>query len=310
MRKPKILLCSDVKNWAWAKKCTEIQTHLSDEFHIEIIHLLETRTGIRQGDFDLYLTFGWSYVSHTRLAPRNRCISGMTAHKGKGFLTTNIIPAMKKVDWHHANSILLKNELEKYDIENVFYVPNGVNEDIFRPVVPIKPQRSNLVALHVGKKCGHESDVKGQKRFIEPSCEQAGIKYIGHYNNYKTALTTQEMVSLYQQADVFLVSSETDGTPCGALEAAACGRPIISNAIGNMPEFIKDGYNGFLVPRVVDAYVEKLKYLKENRDKLIEMGNNARKTVEEGWTWKIQAENYRKMFQTILNKVGLREGVK
>ena len=114
------------------------------------------------------------------------------------------------------------------------------------------------------------------------------------------------MVAIYQQADVFIVSSETDGTPCGALEAAACGRPIISNAIGNMPEFIKDGYNGFIVPREVNAYIEKLKYLKENRDKLIEMGANARKTVEEGWTWKIQSENYRKMFKTILDKVGLR----
>jgi hypothetical protein len=32
------------------------------------------------------------------------------------------------------------------------------------------------------------------------------------------------------------------------------------------------------------------------------MGNNARKTVEEGWTWKIQAENYRKMFNDIFEK--------
>jgi hypothetical protein len=29
------------------------------------------------------------------------------------------------------------------------------------------------------------------------------------------------------------------------------------------------------------------------------MGNNARKTVEEGWTWRLQSENYRKMFHDI-----------
>jgi glycosyltransferase involved in cell wall biosynthesis len=53
------------------------------------------------------------------------------------------------------------------------------------------------------------------------------------------------------------------------------------------------------VNKNVNDYVEKILYLKNNRDKLIEMGNNARKTVEEGWTWKIQAENYRKMFREI-----------
>jgi glycosyltransferase involved in cell wall biosynthesis len=40
-----------------------------------------------------------------------------------------------------------------------------------------------------------------------------------------------------------------------------------------------------------NAYVEKINYFKKNRDELIRMGNNARKSIEEGWTWKIQAEN-------------------
>ena len=99
-----------------------------------------------------------------------------------------------------------------------------------------------------------------------------------------------------------MVASMEDGTPNPALEAAACGRPIISNQIGNMPEFIKDGWNGFLVERKIGAYVNKLKYLQENRNELIRMGNNARKTVLEEWTWKKQAENYRNMFDSIFKR--------
>ena len=105
------------------------------------------------------------------------------------------------------------------------------------------------------------------------------------------------MADIYNQMDVFIVASEEDGTPNPALEAAACGRPIISNRIGNMPEFIKDGYNGFIVGLNIDEYIDKLNYFKNNRDKMIEMGKNARKTVEENWTWKKQAENYRTMFK-------------
>lgn len=305
-RKPKIMLLSDVDNWAWSRKCTEIKRNLSDEFDFNIIHLLKNRSGFNVSEYDLYFTFGWSYVGNIRGVPMERRISGVTAHKGEKFLKSNILPSMKQVRWHHANSMLLKKELENNGISEVFYVPNGVNEETFKPITPIPSQRENLHVLHVGKRCGQNTDAKGHKRFIEPACTRAGVQYTGHYNNYKTAWNTDKMVELYQQADVFIVASETDGTPCGALEAAACGRPIISNTIGNMPEFIKDGYNGFIVPREVDKYVQKLLYLKENRDKLIEMGNNARKTVEEGWTWKIQAENYRQMFRTILNQIGLR----
>lgn len=304
-RKPRILICSDVGNWAWAKKSAEIKRFLSDEFDISITNLLEKRD-VDTANFDLYLTYGWSYIGHIRQAPKERCISGVTAHKGREALIANIIPSMKRVGWCHANSVLLKDELEKNGMKDVFYVPNGVNEEIFHEIIPIPKVRDNLVVLHVGKKVGFGDD-KGHKRFIEPSCKAAGVRYIGHYNNYKTALSTEQMAKLYQQADVFIVASESDGTPCGALEAAACGRPILSNYIGNMPELITDGYNGFLVPREVDKYVEKLKWMRENRDKVIEMGANARKTIEEEWTWKLQAENYRTMFRTILNKVGLRK---
>ena len=102
--------------------------------------------------------------------------------------------------------------------------------------------------------------------------------------------------------DVFVVASLEDGTPNPALEAASCGRPIISNRIGNMPEFIKDGYNGFLVGRTVAEYVDKIKWLQDNRSKMINMGLRARETVEKYWTWEIQAENYRKMFRDIFVK--------
>jgi glycosyltransferase involved in cell wall biosynthesis len=306
-RKPKIVLMSDVGSWAWYKKSLEIKKHLADEFDIDIYNVLENRTqgGINVNNYDLYFTYGWSYIGSIRAVPIERRISGVTAHKDGVFFNNTIVPQMKQVMWYHANSILLKNELEKA-VGKVFYVPNGVDETMFYERKPIPLERDNLVVLHVGKKCGHGTDAKGHTRFIEPACAKAGVKYIGHYNNYKTALPTEKMAELYQKADVCIIASQTDGTPNMGLEGAASGRPIISNRIGNMPEFIKDDYNGFLVERDVDKYVEKLLYLKNNRDKLIEMGKNARKTVEEGWTWKIQAENYRKMFQTILLEVGLR----
>jgi glycosyltransferase involved in cell wall biosynthesis len=189
---------------------------------------------------------------------------------------------------------MLLKELHDMGFKRAYYIPNGVNADLFKPITPAKKD-GPLVVGHVGKEC----PAKGQREYILPAIKKANVQSCTNLRTWKDRLPHNQMPQIYNQMDVFVVASVEDGTPNPALEAAACGVPIISNFIGNMPELIKDGYNGFLVPRKIEAYVEKIKYFKNNRDELIRMGNNARKTILEGWTWKHQSENYRKMFRDI-----------
>jgi glycosyltransferase involved in cell wall biosynthesis len=290
----KVLLITDVCGWAWWNKSRYLQHYLADEFAIDVVCVLGTeRQGINAGKYDLYLTYGYSYVHYMNRVPRRKRITGITAHRPKNML----LGAMRKAPNLHANSMMLYKELK--DIadqgQSIFYVPNGVDENLFKPVMPLHDV-GQLVAGHVGKQC----PAKGQAEFIIPAMRAANVESTYNVKDYRNRLPYTEMWRYYQNMDVFMVASVEDGTPNGALEAAACGRPIISNRIGNMPEFIEDGVNGFLVERKLSAYIDKLNYLNNNRDHLIEMGKNARKTIEEGWTWKIQAENYRKMFKEIL----------
>ena len=291
----KILLIADVCGWAWWNKSRYLQRFLSDEFHIEVICLLgPERSNINANRFDVYFTYGHSYVAQLGRVGRNKRVTGITAHRPIGMLQG----AMNRAPWLHANSLLLMKELESMantKTQKCFYLPNGVDEELFRPVEPLHTD-GPLVAGHVGKQC----PAKGQAEFIIPAMNMSGVQSSYNINDYRKRLPYTEMWRFYQNMDVFMVASVEDGTPNGALEAAACGRPIISNHIGNMPELIRDGWNGFLVDRDLKSYVEKLKYLDKNRDHLVEMGKNARKSIEEAWTWKIQAENYRKMFKEIM----------
>jgi hypothetical protein len=161
---------------------------------------------------------------------------------------------MKMAYATHANSVLLYKELKK--IHNLpFYIPNGVDEKLFYEKLPILHQRDEIVFGHVGKK----SKMKNQKSIIEPATNKAGVKYRPHYNNYMTKVPHTQMVDIHNKYDVFVACSDEDGTPNGMLEAAACGRPIIINNIGNAPEFIINGYNGFIIDKDIDAYVETMK---------------------------------------------------
>jgi glycosyltransferase involved in cell wall biosynthesis len=52
----------------------------------------------------------------------------------------------------------------------------------------------------------------------------------------------------YRAADVFVHAAKVDTFPTTVLEALACGTPTIASAVGGVPEQIRDGETGYLVP--------------------------------------------------------------
>lgn len=58
-----------------------------------------------------------------------------------------------------------------------------------------------------------------------------------------------DMAPIYRQADVFVLTSDYEGTPNVVLEAMASGLPVVSTRVGDVPELIEHGHTGFLVDR-------------------------------------------------------------
>jgi len=203
---------------------------------------------------------------------------------------------MKSVIALHANSLMLQEELEK--INKCYYVPNGVDEKMFKFVR--RDIGQEFKAGYVGKPA--TNPLKGLGVIIFPACEIAGVKLKVQAvkYNFPDKIPHEEMPKWYEDVDVILCASIMDGTPNSMLEAACVGRTFIANRIGNVPQFVNQGVNGFMVERSINAYVEKLLFLKENRHQCRYMGVMARNTVEKNWTWELQAENYRRMFKELL----------
>jgi glycosyltransferase involved in cell wall biosynthesis len=53
---------------------------------------------------------------------------------------------------------------------------------------------------------------------------------------------------LYARADIFALPSRGDCTPLAIAEAMASGLPIVATTVGSMPDMVRDGHNGILVP--------------------------------------------------------------
>jgi glycosyltransferase involved in cell wall biosynthesis len=60
-------------------------------------------------------------------------------------------------------------------------------------------------------------------------------------------LKSDQVVSYYQSADLVVIPSLMEAVSLAALEAMACGTPVISTHVGGMPEIIQNGETGYLV---------------------------------------------------------------
>lgn len=295
--KPKILMIADVPNWAWDVKARQIIKHLDYWFEFDLKFSGDlSGKGLLSDSYDLYFTFECNFAPYLDGLPKEKKITGVTAHTYVNF--PNYKDLLNSCGTVHANSRLLYKELIKIH-PDVHYVPNGVDENLFK-FVP-RDTSDEFRACFVGK----PSVRKGLEDYIRPACEKAGVtlkERSGRVNDLGR-IPHDQMPLFYQDVDVILISSDMDGTPNMLLEGASVGRTFIGNKIGNVPEFLVRNKNGFMVRRDVDSYVEKLKILKDNRDLCRDMGEAARKTVEKGWTWSIQSKNYKDLFRWVLRKI-------
>lgn len=76
---------------------------------------------------------------------------------------------------------------------------------------------------------------------------------------------TNEVAKSLRECDYFLITSDWEGLPLALLEAAACGLPIVASNVGNVPEIVKHGVNGYLVESIsnVGSYVVAMKSLRD-----------------------------------------------
>ncbi len=86
-----------------------------------------------------------------------------------------------------------------------------------------------------------------------------------------------DVLELYHEADVFVLPTWREGFPNVVLEAMGAGLPVVSTPVGAIPDAVREGEDGFLVP-VEDAaaLTEALRRLVEDRDLRLRMGASGR----------------------------------
>ena len=66
--------------------------------------------------------------------------------------------------------------------------------------------------------------------------------------SFRGALSRDEALRIIAGADAGLLSSDWENLPHAVVEALSVGVPVVSTAVGGVPEVVHDGVNGLLVP--------------------------------------------------------------
>jgi glycosyltransferase involved in cell wall biosynthesis len=91
--------------------------------------------------------------------------------------------------------------------------------------------------------------------------------------------------TLLAHADVFVMSSAAENCPLALLQAMACGLPVIATRVGGIPEIVRDGVEGLLVPPGdAPALAAALARTANDRPSTRAMGSRARARVCERFT--------------------------
>lgn len=119
---------------------------------------------------------------------------------------------------------------------------------------------------------------------------------VGYINN------SDQMVSLYNAVDLFLIPSLEDNLPNTIMEAMACGTPCVGFNTGGIPEMIDHKINGYVAgyKDAVDLANGIHWVLKESNYK--QLSQNARKKVEECYSEDVVAKQYKDLYQKLCHE--------
>lgn len=216
----------------------------------------------------------------------------------------------------------IKNADYIIDISNtikrsgVFYISDGINLNRFRSR---KIEKDKKVVLFVGR-LTHQ---KGVEYFVEASQivkKELKVKFIAVTNSplkkvkeYVNLLRkneielyekvpSDEIVKLYQKADVLILPSLSEAFGLVLLEAMACGTPVVASNVGGIPNVVKDGIVGFLIPpKDSQAIAKKTLMILKNEEIREKMRINCLEWVK-NFSWEKIAEKYIEIYRKILSR--------
>ena len=112
-----------------------------------------------------------------------------------------------------------------------------------------------------------------------------------------------DVADILRASDVFVLSSRWEGNPMSVMEAMAAGLPVVSTAVGGVPELVREGETGLLVPSEdAGALARALQALVDDSVRRQAMGAAARQHAIAHFDIRHTVRGYEQLYESLLRK--------
>jgi N-acetyl-alpha-D-glucosaminyl L-malate synthase BshA len=137
----------------------------------------------------------------------------------------------------------------------------------------------------------------------ERSSAQALARRLGILDRMRFLGTQQHIAEIAALADVFLLPSELESFGLSALEAMACGVPVVGSDAGGLPEVVRHAESGYLLPvGDVDGMAARTIEILRDDERRREMGAAARHRVESLFDAERVVSQYEAVYAHVLGR--------
>lgn len=293
----------DVDGWAFHKRALALQKYAPSDFEVYISPCrtsqgrLELADVVGDPSLDIVFLIDQSSLDHVEVALQ-RCEvrpklvvgwnDGWPARLARFY---EIRGAVDHVIVNNRQAWRLTGTLE-----NTSSIANGVDPDVFR-IMRAPSERVHKIlwsgSTYHRKNKGYDDllmPLHHELRTMGIECDFALVDSLG------AKRSSRDMAHWYNGATVLVVASKTEGTPNPALEAAACGCTVVSTWVGNMPELITDGVNGYLVSRNLESLRRGVMNACEN---YLALSAQMQRDIQ-SWFWPTRVDQYYALFRRLL----------
>jgi glycosyltransferase involved in cell wall biosynthesis len=232
---------------------------------------------------------------------------------------------LKKADYILSTSNIMKVETKKYTNKSIVVTPFGVDINKF---IPNKTEKEEIVigtiktleekygiqylikAFKVVKERNEDLSLKlriggrgSQEGYLKELVKELDID---QHVNFLGFVKPEDVVKEFQNFDLAVFPSILDSESFGvaAVEAEACGTPVVVTDVGGLMESTKPNITSLVAKKnSVEDLAEKIERLVKDKDLRIRMGTQARRFIEENYSLEDNFNKVDEIYKNIFKSI-------
>ena len=194
--------------------------------------------------------------------------------------------ARRKIGYGSGRLLLFVGRLERL---------KGV-EVAIRSLGLLRDRRHDDVRLLILGEDSHEGD-ESEKARLKAIAAEVGVR---DRVDFVGSVAHHELPYFYAAADVCVMPSYSESFGLVALEAQACGCPVVASGVSGLRSVVRDEVSGYLIDRHDPAaYAERIGRLLENSELAQQMGRRGR-LLSQRFSWTRTADRLEQLLEQVV----------